>query len=219
LLAALESHFVQSGFDLKELVRVITCSNAYQLSSTPNQYNVVDRQNYSRFYPRRLQAESLLDSIDMLCESQTDFPNLPPGTRAIALPDNSYNNASPFLKVFGRPESESVCECERIQSSSLAQSLHLINAYDIKAKLYKPNGRADRLARDTRPVEALVDELYLVAFSRKPTAEELKTAIDYIQEPRQNADGTPVDSVVAKQVNFQDLLWALINSKEFIFNH
>ncbi len=138
LLAALESHFIESGFDLKDLVRQIVRSKTYQLSSQPNDVNLVDRQNYSRFYPRRLQAEVLLDSIDFVTGTKTDFANLPPGTRAIALPDNSYNNASPFLRVFGRPQNESVCECERSQSSSLAQSLHLMNAGDIKQKLATP---------------------------------------------------------------------------------
>jgi Protein of unknown function (DUF1549)/Protein of unknown function (DUF1553) len=219
LLAALESHFVNSGFDLKELIRVITKSSAYQLSATPNQYNLVDRQNYSRFYPRRLQAEVLLDSIDYLCESQTDFPNLPSGTRAIALPDNSYNTASPFLKVFGRPESESVCECERVQSSSLAQSLHLINAADIKSKLARAGGRADRLAKDIRGNEDKIRELYLAAFARDVRPDELQLALDFLSEPRLNKDGQPIDINTANQNNFQDLIWALINTKEFLFNH
>src|SRR5690606_18683554 len=119
LLAALERHFIASGYDLKELVRVITQSSAYQLRSVPNEFNASDRQNYSRYYPRRMQAEVLLDAIDNLTQTKTTFANLPPGTRAIALPDNSYNNASPFLKIFGRPDSASVCECERDQSANL----------------------------------------------------------------------------------------------------
>src|SRR5262249_35483813 len=149
-----------SGFDLKELVRAITRSHTYQLSEVPNEHNLSDRQNYSRYYPRRLQAEVLLDAIDQLAETQTDFVNLPPGTRAVALPDNSYNKSSPFLRVFGRPEGESVCECERVQSSSLAQSLHLINAPDIKAKLASSTGRAERLAKADMPVDAKIRELY-----------------------------------------------------------
>ncbi len=219
LLAALEQHFITSGFDLKELVRVITRSNAYQLSSVPNSYNVADQQNYSRYYPRRLQAEVMLDSIDDLTEARTDFPNLPTGTRAIALPDNSYNNASPFLKVFGRPENESVCECERVQSSSLAQSLHLMNAGDIKGKLAIGNGRADRLAKSDKPPEEKIRELYMAAFSREPRADELKVATDYLAEPRTDAAGNPVDPQKASIDNFQDLIWALINTKEFLFNH
>jgi len=219
LLAALEKHFITSGFDLKSLIRVITGSNAYQLNSTPTQYNLADQQNYSRYYPRRLQAEVFLDAIDDLAGSRTEFPNLPSGTRAIALPDNSYNNASPFLKVFGRPENESVCECERIQSSSLAQSLHLINAGDVKSKLATVDGRADRLSKSDKPAEEKVRELYLVAFSREPRSEELKISLDFLAEPRVDAAGNAIDPQKAKQETFQDLIWALINTKEFLFNH
>jgi hypothetical protein len=219
LLAALEQHFIASGFDLKGLVREITRSNAYQLSQIPNEHNLADRQNYSRYYPRRLQAEVLLDAIDRVAGTQTDFANLPPGTRAVALPDNSYNRSSPFLKVFGRPEGESVCECERVQSSSLAQSLHLINAGDIKAKLANANGRAERLAKEEKPLEQKIRELYLAAFAREPRPEEMKVALDYFAEPRVGADGKPIDAQRANRENFQDLIWALINTKEFLFNH
>lgn len=219
LLEALEKHFISSGFDLKNLVREITRSQAYQLSEKPNEYNLADRQNYSRYYPRRLQAETLLDAIDDLAETQTSFANLPAGTRAVALPDNSYNRSSAFLKVFGRPEGESVCECERVQSSSLAQSLHLINAAEIKSKLANPKGRAERLAKEDRPVEEKVRELYLAAFAREPRPEEMKIATQYLAEPRLGADGKPVDAARAARENFQDLLWALINTKEFLFNH
>lgn len=219
LLAALEKHFIASNFDLKELIRVITRSQAYQLSAIPNEHNVVDVQNYSRYYPRRLQAEVLLDAVDQLTGSQTDFANLPPGTRAVALPDNSYNRSSPFLRVFGRPEGESVCECERVQSSSLAQSLHLINASDVKAKLAQSGGRAERLAKEERPVEEKVRELYLAAFARAPRADELQVAIEYLTEVRTDAAGKTIDPQRAARENFQDLLWALINTKEFLFNH
>jgi len=219
LLAALEKHFIESGFDLKEMVRVIARSNAYQLSAIPNANNVKDRQNYSRYYTRRLQAEVLLDAIDRVTGSSTDFSNLPAGTRAVALPDNSYNRSSPFLRVFGRPEGESVCECERVQSSSLAQSLHLINAADIKAKLADGNGRAERLAKEERPVEEKVRELYLVTFSREPRTDEMKMAIDYLSQTPVGADGMPVDAQRANRENLQDLIWAMINSKEFLFNH
>jgi hypothetical protein len=112
-----------------------------------------------------------------------------------------------------------VCECERVQSSSLAQSLHLINAPDIKAKLSNANGRAERLAKDPKPVEAKVRELYLAAFSREPRPDELKTAVTYLTEPAVAADGSPVDPAKAARENFQDLIWALINTKEFLFNH
>lgn len=219
LLAALEDHFIQSGYDLKDLVRVITQSRAYQLSSVPNQYNLIDEQNYSRYYPRRLQAEVLLDAVNDLTASPTDFPNLPLGTRAVALPDNSYNKASPFLRVFGRPDNSSVCECERVQSSSLAQSLHLINSSEIKSKLGASQGRAAKLAKQDTEAEANIREIYRVAFSREPDAEELQVAIEYVQQIPTDAEGKPIDANQAARQNYQDLIWALMNSKEFLFNH
>ncbi|QDU19228.1 DUF1549 and DUF1553 domain-containing protein [Urbifossiella limnaea] len=219
LLAALEKHFVSSGYDLKALVRVIVRSSAYQLSATPNAHNAGDRQNYSRYYPRRLSAEVLLDAIDQLSGTQTDFPNLPPGTRAVALPDNSYNRSSAFLRVFGRPEGESVCECERVQSSNLAQSLHLLNSSDVRGKLAHPTGRAEKLAKDARPAEERVKELYRVAFARDPRPDELRAALGYLAEPRTAATGQPVDAQRAAREGYQDLLWALMTSKEFLFNH
>ncbi|MCA9118728.1 MAG: DUF1549 domain-containing protein [Planctomycetaceae bacterium] len=219
LLAALEQHFRDSGFDLKELVRVIVSSHAYQLSASPNAHNMADRQNYSRFYPKRLQAEVLLDAFDRLCGSTTSFANLPVGTRAVALPDNSYNKSSPFLRVFGRPDNASVCECERVQSASLAQSLHLLNAGDVKAKLATSNGRAERLAKDEKPASEKISDLYIAAFAREPRSDELQTSLDYLAEERVAADGTPVDKARAARENFQDLIWALTNTKEFLFNH
>lgn len=150
----------------------------------------IDRQNYSRFYPKRLQAEVMLDAIDHLTGATTTFANLPAGTRAVSLPDNSYNKSSAFLKVFGRPESTSVCECERVQSGSLAQSLHLINAQEIKSKLATNNGRAHQLATSTSPAEESINELYLAAFSRFPRASELE--IDRTPTGFHNARWAPI---------------------------
>lgn len=219
LLDALAQSFIASDFDLKQLVKTITSSATYQLSSTPNEYNQADLQNYSRYYPRRLQAEVLLDSIDALTGATTDFANLPVGTRAIALPDNSYNRSSPFLRVFGRPENQSVCECERAESASLAQSLHLINAADIRAKLATQGGTAQRLANDPRPLEEKIGELYRLAFARDATQDELATAASYFHEERLDANGNPINPAAAAKENFEDWLWAMINTKEFLYNH
>lgn len=207
LLEALEKNFIASGFDLRALAKTIVTSQTYQLSSQPNSLNKIDSQNFSRFYPRRLTAEVLLDSIDQLTGAQTSFANLPAGTRAIALPDNSYNRAVPFLKVFGRPENSSVCECERVQSANLAQSLHLLNAADLKGKLATAGGLADQLAKSTDPLPVRIERVYQTAFSRPPTEAELQVITE------STTNGTPT-----KQ-DFEDIVWAIINSKEFLFNH
>ena len=126
LLDALAAHFVKSGFDLQDLVRTICKSNTYQLSAEPNEYNADDRQNFSRYYPRRLPAEVLLDAIDNLFGQRTKFAGMPLGTRAVQLPDSGFDSF--FLTAFGRPQAVSACECERTGDASLVQSLHLTNS-------------------------------------------------------------------------------------------
>ncbi|MDF1853233.1 MAG: DUF1549 and DUF1553 domain-containing protein [Verrucomicrobiales bacterium] len=218
LLSALAQHFIDSGFDLKEAIRVMVRSKTYQLSAEPNEHNAVDRQNFSRFYPKRLQAEVLLDSIDLFTGATTSFADLPMGTRAVALPDNSYNSSA-FLKVFGRPDAASVCECERVQSSSLAQSLHLMNSSEVKGKLATANGRAATLSKLEGEVSEGIHELYLVAFSRPPTGEELSIAEDFLSKERTDANGKPLAVATAKRQAYEDLIWALMNTKEFLYNH
>ncbi len=213
VLAMLEKHFIDHKFDLRELVRVIVQSNAYQLSAVTNAHNAADFQSFSHYYPERMQAEVLLDAIDQLTGATTTFANLPAGTRAIALPDNSYNRSSPFLTVFGRPDNASVCECERVQSSSLGQSLHMLNSADIKGKLSVANGRAEQLAKDPRTVEERVRELYLAAYARPPADNELVTAVEFLTIAE---NGT---TVPATREGFEDLIWALMNTKEFLFIH
>jgi hypothetical protein len=219
LLAALEKHFVESGFDLKELVRVIVESKAYQLSAVPEPLNQNDSQNYSHYYPKRLQAEVLLDSIDQLTGVPTTFANLPAGTRAIALPDNSYNRASQLLVVFGRPENTSVCECERVQGSSLAQSLHMLNSNEIKGKVTHGTGIASVLSQAMSSDEDKIRELYLRAYAREPSADEMTFAKAYLTEPVDGDDGKPLSEAAARKRNLEDFVWALMNTKEFLFNH
>ena len=219
LLAALARHFVQSGYDLKDLVRTICRSSVYQLASTPNPHNAVDRQYFSRYYPKRMTAEVLLDAVNALAGTKADFGGLPAGTRAVQLPDNSFNAANYFLQVFGRPEASSACECERSGDASLAQSLHLINAKDVQDKLASAEGAAARLASDDkRADDAKVEELYLRAFSRKPAAEELAAAKAYV-EKKVAGRAKEQDEKAARKVAYEDLIWVLVNTKEFSFNH
>ena len=217
LLDALAKSFVESGYDLKKLVRTICTSQTYQLSSVPNEHNRIDKQNFSRYYPKRLTAEVLLDSVNAVTKSESAFAGLPAGTRAVQLPDNSFNAASYFLTVFGRPDMASSCECERSQDASLAQSLHLLNAKDIQEKLARDGGRASALAEDsTRTDDEKLRELYLLAYSRGPNGKEIETARSHITK---KLAAMPDKEASAKRQAYEDIVWALINTKEFLFSH
>src|SRR5207248_9432937 len=133
----------------KNLVRAICRSQVYQLSEIPNPYNKIDKQYFSRYYPKRLAAEVLFDAVNQVTQTRSKFDGLPAGTRAVCLPDNSFNASSYFLTVFGRPDSSSACECERSQDASLAQSLHLLNSKDVLEKLEANTSRPAVLAADT----------------------------------------------------------------------
>ncbi len=219
LLDALAQRFIASGFDTRALIRDITQSRTYQLSAVPDNYNKADRQNFSRYYAKRLTAEVLLDSVNQITRTPGSFAGLPPGTLAISLPDNSFNASSYFLTVFGRPDSSSACECERTQEASLAQALHLLNAKDIQDKLAADTGAAAKLAADARSDEEKLRELYLTAFSREPDANELALAKSHLEKPRKAADGQPLDAAKSKRQGYEDILWAVLNTKEFLFNH
>ena len=203
LLDSLAEHFQASGFDLKDLVRTICTSRVYQLSSTPNAYNQDDQLSYSRFYPRRLNAEVLSDAIDALTQSTTSFSGTLAGTRATQLPD--VKSDSYFLTVFGRPDGNSACECERMTDATLAQSLHLLNS----AELMKKVGAdlRNRLADKSRSHEDRLRELYMTAYSREPSDSEMKTAVEYISNRQDNT-----------QAAYEDVVTVLINTKEFLFN-
>ncbi len=206
LMDALAKSFIQSKFDTHKLIRQIVSSNVYQFSALPNQYNVKDTQAFSRYYPKRLNAEVLLDSINQLTGTTTRFAGLPAGARAIQIPDHGGVN-SYFLTVFGRPAGASACECERTIDASLAQSLHLINSQDIHNKL--KTGRAKKLAAGSQGEdEAKITELYFIAFSRAPSNKELDVAMKYLARFPKN-----------RPEAYEDIVWALMNTKEFLFNH
>ncbi len=221
LLDALARRFLDSGYDLKALIRTICQSHAYQLSAIPNQHNRIDKQHFSRYYPKRLTAEILHDAVHQMLGAEAAFDSLPPGTKAIELPDNSFNNSHYFLAVFGRPDASSSCECERSQDASLAQSLHLLNSKNLQEKLAADTGRAAQLAQDTsRSHEEKISQLYLMAFSRYPTTDELSAALQYLRQKQPVSTGASQDKTKKPaRIAYEDIIWALINTKEFLFNH
>ena len=206
LLDALTKDF-SSKYDLKDLIRTICRSTTYQLSSLPNGQNATDRQSFSRYYPRRLTAEVLLDSIDQMNGSATAFAGLPQGSRAVQIPDHGGVN-SYFLTVFGKPGGASACECERSGDASLAQSLHLLNSPDIHGKM--SSGVAKELSGDMKRTDAdKLQELYLRAFGRTASEHEMKYAMNHVTKAEAKD----------KPAAYEDVVWALINTKEFLFNH
>jgi hypothetical protein len=203
LMQALSRDFRESKFNVKHLMRTIMNSRLYQLDSQPTPQNAGDNRFYSHFKVKRLSAEPLLDAIDYASGAPTKFPNLPLGTRAIELPDANYQN--PFLVTFGKPKRASVCECERTPDENLAQALHTLNGDVVAAKIADGNGRITKLLAAKKPHEEIVTELYLATVSRRPTAPELAASQQFLSE-------SP-----SPQECYQDLLWALINSKQFLF--
>jgi len=218
LMTALVNDFIAHKYDTKQLIRAITRSNTYQLSAVPNEANASDKQNFSHYYPKRLIAEVLLDSVNTILKADTNFKNQAVNTRAVALPDNSYNSGSYFLTVFGRPESSSACECERTMEASLAQSLHLLNADEIQQKLASSSGRAALLTTDVRPTHEKARDMYLLALGREPMSDELRDAMAFFAR-KEEGKKVGDELTKAKRQGWEDFLWAMVNTKEFLFNH
>ena len=205
LLDALAKDFIKSKFDVKHILRTICLSRTYQLSSTPNEYNVHDRQNHARYYGKRLIAEVLLDAVDHTCGTKTRFGRMSKNARAVDLPHEGFG--SYFLDVFDRPPRSSPCECARSGGASLPAVLHLANSSEIEDKISNGNGRVAKMIKDKSTQEKAIDELYLAAYARFPTSGEKKRALGHVAK-----SGNP-------QRGLEDVVWALLNSREFLFNH
>jgi hypothetical protein len=196
-------------FDTKHLIRLMLNSRVYQLSSEPTDANKHDQQNFARYYARRLYAEVLHDSLDQACGTRTRFGGVSTNARAIDLPHEGFG--SYFLDTFDRPRRVSGCECERSSGATLAQVLLVANSDEVENKIAAGDGLIARWMKEKekRPIDAMVEELYLGAFCRMPSAAERKTSIAYVEAE------TPEN----RQKALEDLLWSLVNSREFMFNH
>ena len=205
LLEALAAHLVALDYDLKAFTRTLLDSYTYQLDSKVNASNRLDDQNYSHAAWKPVPAEILLDAISQATGVPEEFNGWPSGYRAIQVWDHKLPSA--FLETFGRPSRQTVCACERGTEPSIAQALHLMNSPITARKVHDRDGRAARLADSTLTPDEVLDELYLATLSRFPTDDErkfMKRAFVETSDRREAAE---------------DLLWTLMNTKEFVFNH
>ena len=204
LLDALADDFRRHRYDLKHVIRTILASSVYALSSEPNERNVADTRNFSRHYRQRLRAEVLLDAISDVTQMPDSFAAAPPGSRASAI--WTHRVPSLFLDTFGRPDPNQDPPCERTGDTSVVQALHLMNSAELHKKVTSDAGRAARLSKGKQSPRAIVEELYLLTYNRFPTEEESSVGISLFEGPR--AD---------RRMAVEDLLWALLNSAEFVF--
>ncbi|MBL9155030.1 MAG: DUF1553 domain-containing protein [Verrucomicrobiales bacterium] len=206
LLEWLASDFSRQGYDFKKLLRTVMNSRLYQLSSLPNPTNLSDTTSFSRAYRRRLPAEVMLDAVSDLTKRPETFSGLPVGARAV----QQWNHLmrSEFLDAFGRPDSSADCPCERDRDSSVVQGLHLMNSDQLQAKLTSAEGWAASLAKSTASDAELIEQVYLATLARQPTDEERTVALAYFK-----TEG------IARQAAIEDLMWSVVNSAAFVFNH
>jgi hypothetical protein len=210
LLAALTKDFVQHGYDVQYLIRTIMNSGTYQLSSEANAANQSDDIFYSKYIVKRLPAEVILDAMSQVTGVPTDFKGYPAGTRAMQLPDSQV--ASQFLTSFGRP-ARNICDAsERTSDPNVAQALHVINGDTLNKKINANDGYAALFLKLGLSERRVVDQIYLSAYSRYPNDQErqsISTAL--AQSWTDKSDG--------RRQALEDLLWAMLTSKEFLFNH
>lgn len=205
LWKALTGTFVQKKFDFRELSRTILLSRSYQLSSATRPGNEADARFYSHYYARRLPAEVLLDAICDATGVPERFDGYPVGVRAVQVPDPG--SVSYFLKAFGRSDRVTACACERTGDVTLPSVLHLIGGDTVVNKVNSPTGWLATRLKDEKDDDKLLDELFLRVYARKPTAEEKAKVVELLK-----GKDTPRDEL------FRDVFWALLNSKEFLFN-
>jgi hypothetical protein len=207
LLEALDKDFREHGFDQKHILRTIANSRVYQLDSMPVPGSPANNVFYTYYVPKRLTAEQLLEAVVTATNSRDKFPSLPEETRPLQLPDPEVE--SEFLDTFGRPRRLVPCECSRNNESNITQVLHLMNSDFIQNKISAPNGRVAALFALV-PADQAVSNLYYATVSRPPAPEEALSALALI---RQRPEGESRRRVL------EDLLWTLLNSREFLFNH
>jgi hypothetical protein len=205
LWAALNKEFVAHRFDRKHLMRLILNSRTYQLASTTRPGNKTDAKFYSHYYARRLPAEVLLDALSQSTGVPDQFPGYPVGLRAGQLPDPGLS--SYFLSLFGRSERVTACACERNGEVTMPQLLHLQNGVSVVQKIRSGDGRLAQLLKVKKTDAEIIEELFLATLSRLPSEKEGNAIRQAL------ADGSSRDEV------YRDAFWALLNSKEFSFNH
>ena len=216
LMESLTAEFVRSGFDVKQLIRSIMNSAAYQSSSGGRQERFADNKYYSRFILRRLPAEVILDIISQVTGTSTEFPGYPPNTRSIQLPDSLVRSS--FLTIFGRPKRTINSHAERVKDATVSQALHLINSEALHQKLRSPQSTLEKLLERGLPDREIVSEIFWTALSRPPEDEELDRILTAMSE----AEGDPrtqSDFPQQRREILEDFFTGVLMSKEFLFNH